>query len=501
MPDLLKLSRAARLAGVSRSDLQDKIRSGVLETFEGKVKITDLVRVYPQVDLDRDPMLEKMQRIKDNARAKGALETRETGLPSAEILLQRLHSLAGMLIDTKSRLDYQTELLTTLSGKLGELSQMKLSSEELHAKIEGLDRWLRDVLAERHEKPEDSAVLFARNLLLHVIAASVKLIPSGHEFFVEGGDTILQAAVRKGLHVGYGCNDGSCGACKARLISGEVIETQKPLYRLSPHEQQMGYLLMCCNSAVTDLTLEAALAASPAELPMQELSCQVEQLQRLPCGSQLLQLQVPQAQNFQFFAGQSAELELPRGGAVGLPVISCPCDGARLQFVAPEQQEEGAVSAAFGALAVGDAVKVRGPFGDFVLDVETETPTLFIACDEGFSAVKSMIEHGISIDRIPAFYLYRFASPGRAFYLENICRAWADSLDNFVYRAKPWLGEASDTLSSPPWAADFGAADFADLSEATAYLAGPGLFVDQVAHALIDLGLNQDQLHLSRLAN
>ena len=49
MPQSLTLSRAARLAGVTRAELQRRIRLGDIETFEGEVVISDLLRVFPQV--------------------------------------------------------------------------------------------------------------------------------------------------------------------------------------------------------------------------------------------------------------------------------------------------------------------------------------------------------------------------------------------------------------------------------------------------------------------
>ena len=52
MTDLLSLSRAARLAGVTRAELQRRIRRGEIQTFEGQVAVSDLLRVYPSVSLE-----------------------------------------------------------------------------------------------------------------------------------------------------------------------------------------------------------------------------------------------------------------------------------------------------------------------------------------------------------------------------------------------------------------------------------------------------------------
>jgi len=54
------------------------------------------------------------------------------------------------------------------------------------------------------------------------MSAHVQVKPSGREFFVDGNDSLLEAALRSGLSLDYGCSAGSCGKCKARVVSGQV---------------------------------------------------------------------------------------------------------------------------------------------------------------------------------------------------------------------------------------------------------------------------------------
>ncbi len=67
MSQLLPLSRAARAAGVSRDALQAKIEAGELTSFEGMVRLADLVRVFPSARMQEAPEIQRMQRIKDAA--------------------------------------------------------------------------------------------------------------------------------------------------------------------------------------------------------------------------------------------------------------------------------------------------------------------------------------------------------------------------------------------------------------------------------------------------
>ena len=51
----------------------------------------------------------------------------------------------------------------------------------------------------------------------------VRILPSGHEFIAEGHSSLLEAGLRAGLRLGYGCSNGKCGECLAKVVSGEVV--------------------------------------------------------------------------------------------------------------------------------------------------------------------------------------------------------------------------------------------------------------------------------------
>lgn len=64
----LNIAAAARTIGLQRSALQQMIQEGELESFEGKLKLSDLQEVCPRAEnLDTSKMLEKTRFIKDNA--------------------------------------------------------------------------------------------------------------------------------------------------------------------------------------------------------------------------------------------------------------------------------------------------------------------------------------------------------------------------------------------------------------------------------------------------
>jgi hypothetical protein len=65
--------------------------------------------------------------------------------------------------------------------------------------------------------------------------------------------TLLEQGENAGLILPYSCRAGSCGRCKAKLVSGEVKQDCND--GLSAEEQQQGYILLCCSSPLTDVEL------------------------------------------------------------------------------------------------------------------------------------------------------------------------------------------------------------------------------------------------------
>ncbi|MHB0982711.1 MAG: 2Fe-2S iron-sulfur cluster-binding protein, partial [Thiobacillus sp.] len=85
----------------------------------------------------------------------------------------------------------------------------------------------------------------------------VTIQPSGHQFSVEDDETILEAALREGHSLPYGCRNGACGACKGRVLSGQVDYGEHSPTALKDEEKAQGRALFCRAKPLSDLTIEA----------------------------------------------------------------------------------------------------------------------------------------------------------------------------------------------------------------------------------------------------
>ena len=483
MARLLTLSRAARLVGVRRGALQSKIRSGELAAFEGMVAAEDLLRAYPQARLEDNAGLERFEAIKDAAFAR---RMRERLLPSSETLVARLAELSIERARTQAQLEHYRGIVDELQAKLREPA----------ASPAGLLAWLQQRLA----PPVQDAPLLAQESLLRIMSAHVQIKPSGREFFVDGNDSLLEAALRSGLSLDYGCSIGSCGKCKARVVSGQAQRTRHSDYALTAAEKIAGVVLMCCNTALTDLVLEAHEAHGAADMPLQSIDARVKSVSPLGDDVRLLHLQTPRSNRLRFLAGQSASLALPDGAGATLPVASCPCDDRNLHFHVRRRAGDAFAERVFGGLKGMDPVRVEGPRGEFVLNEGSPRPLVFVAFESGFAPIKSLIEQAMALDAAETLHLYWIAAGAGGHYLDNLCRSWSDALDNFRYDAIA-TGRAAPDEELVQAALRRVLQDHPPLADCDVYVAGPGAWASAAEFQLLEHGLPRTQLFVNSLAS
>ena len=65
------------------------------------------------------------------------------------------------------------------------------------------------------------------------------------------GQTVLEAMELAGIQPEYHCRDGHCGACRCKLVSGEIEETGFKMAYTESDE-----ILPCISKAKTSLVLE-----------------------------------------------------------------------------------------------------------------------------------------------------------------------------------------------------------------------------------------------------
>ncbi len=487
MPRLITLSRAARLVGVKRGALQTKIQQGELRTFEGELLLADLLKVYPQTKVEDTTMLERVEHIMEQAVNK-IIRPASEDAPDTDTLAVRILALGQELAQARQEARRNADLITDLKQKLDELApESEQTQDRTFSKLRD---WFTLALASTDTTADDSDIL-AREAFLRVMAAQVRILPSGHEFFIEGSDSILEAGLRGGLALDYGCSNGNCGKCKAKVVSGQVKIICPHDYALSETEKGLGYILTCANTAVTDVVLEAEEALGSHDIPQQEIEIRVKKTECPDDRIVILHARTPRTRRLRFLAGQYLSLELD-----GLPpqycsIASCPCDDMNLQFHVPVITGNAFSEQLAGDVKTNTVISIKGPAGAFTLNEDSPRSIVFIAVNAGFGPIKSLIEHAMALDTAENLYLYWITTPENSHYLGNLCRSWDDALDNFSYRP------LEATEASP--VEDVLAEIFDDLDaigELDFYVCAPGPLLETVESSLTDNGVNPVHLRL-----
>jgi CDP-4-dehydro-6-deoxyglucose reductase len=369
------------------------------------------------------------------------------------VLSARLYEQSRELADFRLHLERYHAIVVEAIEKLKALPS--------RPEIDDLAKWLDHALEEALVTASPDQ-LDALEGYLRLVSAHVTLRPSGHEYFSEGKDTLLEAALRAGHALNYGCSSGNCGLCKARVVSGQTKKVRHHDYVFSEAEKNMGYILTCSHAAVTDVVIEALEANCPEDIPAQEIETKVRAVENQGSTVRLM-LQTPRTSRLRFLAGQSVSI-----GGRDYPIASCPCDDRNLEFHIPQDD-------ALAGVARGQSLMLRGPFGNFVLREDTGRQPCFIVSGTGFAPVKSLIEHAMALDVFAALALYRI---GEDRYLANLCRAWEHALDNFSYV------ESQDLACDP------------DLSERDVYVSGPADFLDNARTLLLEKGVPESRIFI-----
>lgn len=268
---------------------------------------------------------------------------------------------------------------------------------------------------------------------IYGVTFEVRLTTSGIRFHAEAHESILDAAIRAGIPLNYGCSNGNCGLCKAKIVSGDTRLLRTHDFVIREAEKLQGHALMCSNACLSDVVIDAEIAQAPADIPVQELRVKVRKIDRISDDLAIITAQVPRSIRLRFLAGQYMQVTDAQQESHNYAIASCPCDAKRLEFHVRKQEGDPFSDTVFNRLSVGAWLDIHGPYGNFVIDESKDNPLVMIAFDTGFAAVKSLLEHVTDQDSERPIYLYWLGCGAEGLYMHNLCRSWADALDQLTY--------------------------------------------------------------------
>jgi len=261
----------------------------------------------------------------------------------------------------------------------------------------------------------------------------VTIINPSQSFMVQENETILEAAIRAGVSLNYGCSSGTCGLCKVQVLSGCVKEVKVREYVIPEAEKLQHFALACICTPQQDLIIDAAVAVASTDIPEQTLSVKIRKVERLSTHVIKLLVQTPRTKRLRFLAGQYLELSIPNFNASYFSIASCPCEDRLIELHLRVTQDDPVSLQVAEKMRLGDSIGLRGPFGDFTYDENANRPVVLFAFDTGFAAIKSLLEHVTAQEQELPIHLIWMSCGEDGLYMHNLCRSWEDAFDGFTY--------------------------------------------------------------------
>jgi CDP-4-dehydro-6-deoxyglucose reductase len=275
----------------------------------------------------------------------------------------------------------------------------------------------------------------------------------------------------------YGCKNGACGSCKARIVSGEIIQDAHQASALTAEEASRGFALLCC----------ARVVAAVGEIPIRKMPCRVSSIDRLAPDVVVIRLQLPANERMQYLAGQYVDLLLRDGTRRSYSMAAAPGTADGLELHVRHLPGGTFTDAVFGVvqpeLKVRDILRFEGPLGTFFLREDSDKPIVMVASGTGFAPIKAIVEHARGLAEAGKFNrpmtLYWGGRRPHDLYMNELCERWAAAMADFTY-----VPVVSDALAQDDWRGRAGfvhraaMADFPDMSRCQAYVCGAPVVVD-----------------------
>lgn len=318
--------------------------------------------------------------------------------------------------------------------------------------------------------------------------------PDGSSFAAEADEILLDAALRQGVLLPYGCRDGACGACRGRVLEGRVDHGSTPPDTLDDAARAAGWALFCSARPLSDLTIETRSPLPTQHFPVRTLRARIESLEPAAPDVMIVRLKLPGGERLPYLAGQYVDVLIDPDRRRSFSLAGAP-DGDPVLELHVRRVPGGRFSEQlFTELRPRDLLRIRGPLGAFFLrepaaGTASPPPLLLVAGGTGFAPIKAIVEQALISGSRRPMTIYWGGRRRIDLYRLDLAERWA--AEHAHLRFVPVLSD------SPPvegWRGRTGLVhlaalqDHPDLSACQAYVCGAPAMVAAARHDFIARG-------------
>lgn len=313
---------------------------------------------------------------------------------------------------------------------------------------------------------------------------SVTIKSSGHRFTVEDDESVLDAALRQGVILPYGCRNGACGSCMGTVATGTVAYPHGMPPALNDEDLDAQRALFCQARPTSDLEIAVREVDAARDIEVKTLPCRVEKLEHLAHDVIRIYLRLPESERMQFLAGQYIDVLIRDHEPRAFSIANAPQDDAFIELHIRYVEGGLFTDQVFHSMKEKTMWRIRGPLGTFFLREDSDRPVILVGGGTGFAPIKGILEHAFATGFDKPMHLYWGVRARRDLYLDELPRQWSREHGNFSYT--PVL---SEPMPGDDWSGDTGYVTnavikrYPDLSGHDVYMSGPPVMV-QAGHDL-----------------
>jgi len=313
---------------------------------------------------------------------------------------------------------------------------------------------------------------------------------------VEGGDTLLSILTQHKLFVPSACGGkATCGLCKIPVTSGggEMLPTETVF--VTRQEREQGIRLAC--QVKVQRNIEVRLPESM--LAAREYEGNVTAIETLTYDTKLVRFNLGR-EELRFRPGQYVQLLVPGTDQFRAYSIASPPSG-RTEFELIIRYVPGGLCTGWvhKALAVGDRVKLTGPFGDFFLREDSNREIVAIGGGSGMAPMRSIIMHLAEKGMPRKTTLFFGARSRRDLFYIDVFRDMEKRFANFRY-----IPALSEPRPEDNWTGEVGfvtqvaAKHVSRDGTKEAVLCGPPPMIDAAMRVLPRLGVPAEHTYFDK---
>ncbi len=313
----------------------------------------------------------------------------------------------------------------------------------------------------------------------------------------ERGETLLSLLNRNKLFVPSACGGkATCGLCKVKVPSGagRLLPTEEVFITRAEREEAVR---LACQIKVQG---NIGVRLPESMLGACEYQSRVLAIETLTYDTKLIRFELEDGASLDFKPGQYVQLLVPGTDQFRAYSIASPPSG-RSVFELIIRYVPGGLCTGWihKALAVGDRVKLTGPFGDFFLREDSNREIVAIGGGSGMAPMRSIIMHLAERGMPRRTSLFFGARTLRDLFYVDVFRDLEKRFPNFRY-----IPALSEPQSEDHWTGEVGfitqtaEKHVSPDGHKEAVLCGPPPMIDAAMRVLPRLGIAPEHIYFDK---